>query len=711
MEESEDAVACDLCGHKVRCPMEEHVDSCHPAFMRWCAYESSCIAHTKAATLEHQQLRILGEHARRSASSCDKGEPMWKYAMDALEQINIIVGKFMNCRVYIFGSCVALGIWDGVGDIDFTIIDENKWEKGEWPGTADEEREKIIALARLLRNAGFAFNDLEPLTKTRVPIVKHHSPFRTLTLNPKSKTLRFTFFGLTNHTRRQLLDISEYQNGRWEGNKLIVEYPSTTSALRQRVSVPITVEKLHCQQDWLSYDDLPELFHIEFDLSCRAFGIRNSFLLRGYMSQSNMARVGSIYLKKWSKSCGINDSLHGYLTSYAVNILWIFYLIQKNVVPFVQPMTIAPIASDATYMKLIPSFGNDSEATQFDVQLGHLIAGFYRYYTCEFDWNSHVVSLGTRATVTKEELQWTSTNENKAARFKNRIWYRFCIADPYEENLNLGRHISPLKFGKIIAEFAAAFRSIAESHPNAILRDRCTGDLHERCIRICRKAMAGFKSISINDFLASAFAVDLESLAAIQQKVTIVELLRDAGLSVDDTTKMVEHINSAKTFVPSEAIPVMNALDAQLSAAGGAAPDKNVGVSLNLDSIFVHDRKYGLLFSCQKALTSFDDHYNFVCQMVHGGSCNMDDIIEEAPIQLGSRFSEKVLRSVLETQFSTSGKVVFSNSARKSSLRNDRPRPGKERCDECGFSGTVWGSKDAHDRGYYCDKCWNIFER
>jgi hypothetical protein len=94
--------------------------------------------------------------------------------------------------------------------------------------------------------------------------------------------------------------------------------------------------------------------------------------------------------------------------------------------------------------------------------MGSLLVGFFAFYCFEFDWVNHVVSLNRPGITTKAQLGWKTGDEIRLGRpgVGKNVRYTFCIEDPYEENLNLGRHIGECRWRKVQTEFHRAMVSL-----------------------------------------------------------------------------------------------------------------------------------------------------------------------------------------------------------------------------------------------------------
>mgnify|MGYP001613835778 CR=1 FL=1 len=490
-----DDVICDLCMGPIPLGAQEpHLAVHHPHLMRYVEDIGEKAAALQALVANAQQryacdedrARKLGGEVCRHAQAADGGQYAYDIARAAHQQLAHMVRNFRNgsCHVLVFGSIVALGCWDGEGDVDFTVVDIAHWRARKTP--VDDEPKLVNSLCAVLRAGGFQHDELEPLTHTRVPIVKHVplAGYRQLhrLSDVQSRTLIFEIAPGTTGGRgsasapRKVIDDKakadiwkvlydgDVQQATWQlaglRTTLEVEYKSTTLAVKSFCSTPFSVAGCAVRPMYSSSRYLPDLFQLDFDVSFRAFGFRNSLLLRRYFEQRQSFRAGSVYIKRWSKQCGVNLSKKGFLTSYAFNLLWIYYLLQSDSAKFVDPRSLPELPEETDdptrmfdYMALLPP---SEKRHTFEVEVGQLVAGFFAFYTWKFDWHREVVSVSRPRVTTKDSLQWTLPNERGEGRFRDRVWYRGCIEDPYEANLNLARHLSPVKLQKLCSEFQRA---------------------------------------------------------------------------------------------------------------------------------------------------------------------------------------------------------------------------------------------------------------
>ncbi len=608
---------CDLCNERVPPGMATpHRLLEHGALLAWCDAQ---LASPRPARAHPGTLDTLGALAVDLAAGKDGGLVAWRAVINVWRQLRSAV-RHRTLELRVFGSCIAMGSWDGQGDIDLSFVrpcpvpdpakaavtaaaaasraDEDRGDESEYVrapsaaaavaaaataalppppayefmSVADEARE-VMFVARKLREAGFAFDDLEPVVRTRVPIVKHkhRAPGKERAWNviadtEAARTLILRFRRAAPPQVAEIMTRGFGHIGRWTSGRveftivardtcqavdlytdmwgavraaardvaepaLRADVAAADQAAKQAAaalaaaaaaaaSAPAAaedatgaappppppshlvaaaraaegralearrllqqVEGIHRSQ-WEDafaraayasnrYFEFPEMFHADFDLSFRAYGIRNSLLLRAYFSQTPLARVGALLIKQWSKETAINLSMRGYWTTYCVNIVWIAFLLQRGVVKFVDPRDIPVAMTDADfetlYLRHIPVLGG-AEPDTLRGTVGALLFDFFVYYGFEFDWQREVVTLRqprpfTRDTVSTAKRAWVHDNEERTGKFRDRVWYRMCIDDPYEENLSLGRHLSPNKAGRVLAHFRAMATRLASPVP------------------------------------------------------------------------------------------------------------------------------------------------------------------------------------------------------------------------------------------------------
>ncbi|RNF06451.1 putative terminal uridylyltransferase 3, partial [Trypanosoma rangeli] len=535
--EGQGYLRCDLCNEVIDEEEHLHHQRNHMALMHWCDRVLSVWAlRLRTTPVPPEHCSALGLFVLEIVSELDKGPAAFALIQRASEQLNGVAQSVLpSATVFLFGSCVASGSWDGVSDADFTVL-EPSLVKLFAAGALEhpDERRHILRIASALRNSGFLHNELEVVIKTRVPVVKRNRKVQAPLLLPdaqKGYKLDYVFL--------EPQDNRAYKDFVWEArrrnirvdesntNKLTLHFHSALQALRYyrtRVRGLKNVVKA-----WKPDHQLPDIFALDFDISCRPLGVRNSWFMREYLSQHSVVRAGVAFLKRWSKQCGINNAQKGYLTSYAVMILWVYYLLQRGLVCYVDPVSVSIVPSGApVHVPYIPllgvegagggSMGSVSSSpvlAELKANLGDCVAGFFSFYS-EFPWDERVVSLRSpNSDVTRESLGWVEAADVMAKRLRDRVWYRMCIEDPYEDNLNLGRHLSPNKFAFVRSQFVVALGWVMGGRPEQLLLDtRAVADATLRAHLHHLVYAEGLKAISLpeaRDYILSR--VDEETLA------------------------------------------------------------------------------------------------------------------------------------------------------------------------------------------------------
>lgn len=220
----------------------------------------------------------------------------------------------------------------------------------------------------------------------------------------------------------------------------------------------------------------------------------NTRMLATYAALDPRVQFLGYTMKVFAKRCDIGDASRGSLSSYAY-ILMVLYFLQQR-----QPPVI-PVLQEIFDGKTVPQrmvdgwnafFFDDlddlrrrlSEQQLNKESVGELWLGLLRFYTEEFDFKEHVISIRQRKRLTTFEKQWTSK----------------CIAieDPFDLNHNLGAGVSRKMTNFIMKAFingrklfGTPFYPVPGTEVDYFFDSKVLtdGELapNDRCCRICGK--------------------------------------------------------------------------------------------------------------------------------------------------------------------------------------------------------------------------------
>lgn len=192
-------------------------------------------------------------------------------------------------------------------------------------------------------------------------------------------------------------------------------------------------------------------------------------------------RVGPVCLaiKSWAKDNAIIDSFNGALSSYAVELMVVFYL--QNCSPPVLPCLqktdyqyFSPIDDIMSY-EYLPDL---SQLKPFESQnkqsLAELYVGFFDYYMNVFDWNRYVISVRLGRPLAKMEYEHYYGDPNQ--------WEFICIEEPFILT-NVGRTVYDVNaYNKIVRKWNHWCERYKRAMTLKCLRSReccCHEDRHE----------------------------------------------------------------------------------------------------------------------------------------------------------------------------------------------------------------------------------------
>ncbi|KAM9832244.1 terminal uridylyltransferase 4 [Neosynchiropus ocellatus] len=243
----------------------------------------------------------------------------------------------------------------------------------------------------------------------------------------------------------------------------------------------------------------------------------NTRMLATYAALDTRVQYLGFTMKFFAKRCDIGDASRGSLSSYAYILMVLYFLQQRQppVIPVLQEIFDGDTAPQRMVDGWNAYFFDDldnlrqrlSQQQPNTESVGELWLGLLRFYTEEFDFKEHVISIRQRKRLTTFEKQWTSkciAIEGKppaacrpasasAAHLTHSV-----PADPFDLNHNLGAGVSRKMTNFIMKAFINGRKLFGTpffpicGHEAAYFFDSrvlTDGELapNDRCCRICGK--------------------------------------------------------------------------------------------------------------------------------------------------------------------------------------------------------------------------------
>lgn len=409
-------------------------------------------------------------------------------ALEAFKQATCVLeeakagGVISGCKLFMFGSTIAMGSWDGKGDIDLAYVNPSGWDAKTWP--PHEVKLLMKDVVEAIRSYGVG--DIMAVHWSKLPLIIHKPAVGARLIDASchegSYELQIHFRSEIPQEKMSLFD-SSLATTTWnsEKNQLSLTFESGMAALRAFLAAShlITQNESHLPQSttlWPSPLRAPELVGVEFDFSFRGHGIAKSWFLRQYMQQSPIVRIGLLFVKQWSKSTLLNHNKKGHFNSFAISILWLHFLLVRRRVTFVDPKEFIarPTASYSPIATYLPLLDVSPKRDSTDIicdEVANSVFDFFHYYARAFDWENNVVSIcrSEPETLCKKEINWTFDKEQRVG---SPNYYRICIRDPLEQDINLARHVDGKKSGAptIRPFFERAFTALGSGPADQLLQ-------------------------------------------------------------------------------------------------------------------------------------------------------------------------------------------------------------------------------------------------
>ncbi|XP_040211440.1 terminal uridylyltransferase 7 isoform X6 [Rana temporaria] len=237
---------------------------------------------------------------------------------------------------------------------------------------------------------------------------------------------------------------------------------------------------------------------LEGDISLyNTLALHNTRLLASYAAIDPRVKYLCYIMKVFTKVCDIGDASRGSLSSYAYTLMVLYFLQQRDppVIPVLQEIYLDSHKPEKLVdgwnvyffdkldelAKYWPDYGKNKESP------GELWLGLLRFYTEDFDFKEHVISIRRKSLLTTFKKQWTSKY--------------IVIEDPFDLNHNLGAGLSRKMtnfimkgfingrrlFGTPMKIFPKEYRSTVEYFFDSDVLTEGELAPNDRCCRICGK--------------------------------------------------------------------------------------------------------------------------------------------------------------------------------------------------------------------------------
>lgn len=210
------------------------------------------------------------------------------------------------------------------------------------------------------------------------------------------------------------------------------------------------------------------------DICLSSDGVKNSLLLRKYMESDSRLHLGAVVAKVWARASGIINPRGGFLSSYAITIMFIYFFLQKHRKPFIEEnlmnarlRDMLQLCFDDKYSS-VPELNAPLRQRWTDYSLiEEDVKHFFQFYSYEFDFDSGVIDVRHEDNI-KTKDTWLDRLKGctDSDRWNLLGHENFLIRDPYETH-SLGRSVDFVNSEKIREAFRLASKAL---NPFSILQ-------------------------------------------------------------------------------------------------------------------------------------------------------------------------------------------------------------------------------------------------
>eukprot|EP01113_Clastostelium_recurvatum_P034954 TRINITY_DN4809_c0_g1_i5.p1 TRINITY_DN4809_c0_g1~~TRINITY_DN4809_c0_g1_i5.p1 ORF type:complete len:717 (-),score=123.88 TRINITY_DN4809_c0_g1_i5:36-2186(-) len=200
----------------------------------------------------------------------------------------------------------------------------------------------------------------------------------------------------------------------------------------------------------------PTRYGFKFDLCVeRPLGMNNSSFLSHCTRMDPRLKPLALLVKAWAKAQGINNVQNGFVSSYCLICMLIYYL--QTLTPAILPNLLGQadrlepqmVAGYNCAWEMVPTFKSTNRSN-----LGRLLLGFFYFYGYQFDFENCVVSVRMGLFPPPRKMVWQHYGWDKDSPL--------CVEDPFETDFNIGRRIKDDTLLRMVEDFRIAYACLVK---------------------------------------------------------------------------------------------------------------------------------------------------------------------------------------------------------------------------------------------------------